>query len=333
MNISIANSIDDRQLELIILPTEKCNFRCSYCYEDFEQGGMKDQVSDSVIKLINSRISSLKKLHLSWFGGEPLLAQKVIEKISVNVLKLTEAYDLNYSASMTTNGYLLSPHILLWAMNLGIKDFQITLDGDENTHNLTRLRADKEGTFSTIWNNLILAKQLNLNFNIVIRVHFNPKTFENTKKFVEVLEKELLYDKRFSVHFHAISRLGGSNDSDIDIYDSKEEKERATNELYRLLNKNVRKCEPNSAYVCYAAKLNSFVIRSDGRLAKCTVAFHDDINNIGKLKSDGTISLDMDKVRKWALPVFQGNTIGAACPYSVISTRNNQITKIPTISL
>jgi uncharacterized protein len=34
----IAATISRKVQQLIILPTEKCNFRCSYCYEDFMIG-------------------------------------------------------------------------------------------------------------------------------------------------------------------------------------------------------------------------------------------------------------------------------------------------------
>jgi len=31
----LERSLSPRHQELILLPTEKCNFRCTYCYEDF----------------------------------------------------------------------------------------------------------------------------------------------------------------------------------------------------------------------------------------------------------------------------------------------------------
>ena len=32
----LAAALSDRYLHLILFPTEQCNFRCTYCYEDFE---------------------------------------------------------------------------------------------------------------------------------------------------------------------------------------------------------------------------------------------------------------------------------------------------------
>jgi uncharacterized protein len=52
-------------------------------------------------------------------------------------------------------------------------------------------------------------------------------------------------------------------------------------------------------HVCYAAKPNSFVIRADGRIGKCTVALYDDANTIGTLAEDGTVLIDNAKLQPW----------------------------------
>lgn len=49
-----------RDFQLIILPTEQCNFRCVYCYESFIRGEMKPSVIQSVKNLIDQRIPTLK---------------------------------------------------------------------------------------------------------------------------------------------------------------------------------------------------------------------------------------------------------------------------------
>jgi molybdenum cofactor biosynthesis enzyme MoaA len=36
----IASTLSNRIQQLILLPTERCNFRCTYCYEDFVLGRM-----------------------------------------------------------------------------------------------------------------------------------------------------------------------------------------------------------------------------------------------------------------------------------------------------
>ena len=51
--------------------------------------------------------------------------------------------------------------------------------------------------------------------------------------------------------------------------------------------------------VCYAAKPNAFLVRADGRIAKCTVALDNKLNSIGSINSDGTLSLDQLGAQRW----------------------------------
>ena len=52
----IAAAISPRIQELILLPTEKCNFRCTYCYEDFELGKMSEETRRTVMPHAMSRL-------------------------------------------------------------------------------------------------------------------------------------------------------------------------------------------------------------------------------------------------------------------------------------
>ena len=59
---------------------------------------------------------------------------------------------------------------------------------------------------------------------------------------------------------------------------------------------------------------NSWVIRANGSLAKCTVAFNDDRNRIGELNENGSLTLDHDKIQLWlrGLKSMDPSTLG--CP-------------------
>ena len=103
---TVAPWLSAKRLELIILPTEKCNFRCSYCYETFAIGRMQLAVQEAVCRLIASR-DDLDQLEISWFGGEPLLGLPVIRKIGAFAHAFADKYGIALLGSMTTNGYLL----------------------------------------------------------------------------------------------------------------------------------------------------------------------------------------------------------------------------------
>ena len=79
-------AFNTRRLELILLPTEKCNFRCRYCYEDFKIGKMTSRVVNAVKSLLHNRVSTLDRLDIGWFGGEPLLASEIVRDIQSHAL-------------------------------------------------------------------------------------------------------------------------------------------------------------------------------------------------------------------------------------------------------
>ncbi len=155
----IAQSFDNKRLHLIIMPTEKCNFRCTYCYEDFENGKMSRDVVDGIKSLILFRAPDLNTLEIGWFGGEPLLNLKLVEEISEfskDVMQSSKGY---FISSMSTNGYLLDLKSAESLTNKGVSAFQISIDGDRLTHDRSRILASGSGTFDKIWRNLLDIKK------------------------------------------------------------------------------------------------------------------------------------------------------------------------------
>lgn len=157
----LAPFMSNRRQELIILPTEKCNFRCTYCYEDYTIGRMSDDTIGGVKAFLDRRTPELDELYLSWFGGEPLVAKDIVFDISDHASALAKAHSgLRYRGSMTTNAYFLTPSTLSQLTAVEVLDYQITLDGPREMHNCSRLRADGKGTFDRIWENLLAGAYL-----------------------------------------------------------------------------------------------------------------------------------------------------------------------------
>ena len=147
--------LDPTCFELIVLPTEHCNFRCSYCYEDFSIGKMKRPIVEGLKELIAERVHDLDKLYISWFGGEPLLATSIILEVTSFARDLFVSNGKQFGSGMTTNGYRLSSQRFLELSRAGVERYQISLDGPRQIHDKTRLRSDGAGTFDRIWGNLI----------------------------------------------------------------------------------------------------------------------------------------------------------------------------------
>ncbi len=66
--------------------------------------------------------------------------------------------------------------------------------------------------------------------------------------------------------------------------------------------------------ICYAARANAFVIRSDGRGAKCTVALQDERNTVGRLCENGDIVVDPSRHLPWLQGLVSGDPIALSCP-------------------
>jgi uncharacterized protein len=310
------------QLELIILPTEQCNFRCKYCYEDFKLTKIKREVVEGIKNLLTIRGPELVRLRIQWFGGEPLLCFDIIEELMEFVDRdMPHPTDFTLDSIMTTNGYLLDPAKLATLTNLGVKTFQISFDGDEDEHDKLRVSAAGGSTFAKIWNNLVQASKTDLDFSVMIRVHLNQNNYSSVSKFLERIASDLGADPRFTVFLRGLSRLGGPNDSSLPVLDDKELEYSVSKLVDKAHSLGLSAVTIDSYFgeadlaVCYASRFNSFVIRSDGRIGKCTVALYDEKNFVGRLRANGKIELDKEKILWWGRGNFSKDPLELTCPY------------------
>jgi len=269
------NSIET--LNLILLPTEKCNFRCIYCYEDFKNGKMNQDVIAKVKELIDNVLPSYKRLHISWFGGEPLLAFDIIKNISDYAVQKCKQMKKAFYSYMTTNGYCLTLDVVTELLKLHVMKFQITIDGCEAIHNKKRKLVNGDGTYNVIIKNLIDIRDNIKSHTIKIVIRINV-TNENSLSEIESLKNMFCNDARFVFN---IQPVFGKTDHEIYILNS-------TKKYYDLLNT----CDDNEFgeltaedQICYAAKSNTLMIRADGTIGKCTVNFNDPRNNFGNISS------------------------------------------------
>ncbi|MBD8523813.1 radical SAM protein [Lysinibacillus fusiformis] len=298
----LAKLLSSQYQELILFPTEQCNFRCIYCYEDFEVGRMSKKTVDGIKALLKQRIPELRELHLSWFGGEPLVAKDIVLDISSYASELSKQYsNISYYGSITTNAYLLTPKVFSNLVSVGVKNFQITLDGPDVIHNQRRLRANGEGTFDRIWTHLTYMQESSLQFKVTLRVHFDLNSINHLLTFIDVLRNKFANDARFNILFKPLEHLGGPNDHLVEVVPFADREKIITSFNQRLYGKTQSNKNENAEnpYVCYAAKPNSLTIRANGSIGKCTVALNDPRNQIGVLQSDGTLTLDKDRLNPW----------------------------------
>lgn len=302
---------ENRMLQLIILPNEDCNFRCTYCYEDFLKSEMKESVQQGILNFLEKNVKNYSRLLISWFGGEPLKSFDVIKRMSAPIKEICAKYNVQYHANITTNGYLLNSKTFEELLDMNVRSFQITLDGTAETHDSYRVGRFGEKTFDTIFSNLLKMKQSDKPFNVVLRSNINQEVSTVMDNYISLVSSAFVEDPRFMLHFVPIQNLKGEQTADIHLCDTKmlfpfyeKAKEKGFNfDFYKQY------LRPGGSE-CYASSPSSCVIGSDGMIYKCTVAFNNPMNHVGDILENGEMVIDEEK---WSLWVTGGVNEDASC--------------------
>lgn len=323
-------------LDLTLLSSEDCNFRCIYCYETFERGTMEPWVRTALIRMMEQRAPHLRRLTVSYFGGEPLLGFEAIAEVAPAFLKLAGEHGIRFSSGMTTNAYLLTPDTFAKLLQWNIKQFQVTIDGLPEDHDCRRMLKGGGPTFSRILENLKAIQTFPNEFGVMLRVNFDQANARRMREFIALLGcfKE---DARFKLFFYPIRQLGGSNDGSLKTCGDMDPQRDVLEVLGREMGMQVHRTVPNSrpfGEPCYANEPQHLTVGANGNLMKCTVMLDSNPRNIvGRLKEDGTMAIDIDRFARWCTPHFRDDSVcrkcfflplcgGAVCP--VRRVVNNQ---------
>ncbi len=332
---SYMQRFDNKRLSLTIAPTLYCNFNCPYCFEQNRQNiSMSDDTEDRLIELIKN-YSGITNLHITWYGGEPLIAfdriksitkrLKQIEKkfvfdkksyalmdaqgIQKNIItslkKMSNKYFLNeqgfwqsimsslgnentskfysliksscsrgypFSASMISNGYLLTKEKVDELEELNIRKIQITLDGNEDTHNQRR-NVKTGNSYQIILKNLDYLLKTTNNVQIAFRVSVDNTNHEQYAEVHNMLVKRYK-NKNMFIYPGFIQDAAKINEGCASIEGCYMDREKKA----EFLMGQVGKLAPsgNQLYYprinppeCMARRINSLLIDAKGDIYKC----------------------------------------------------------------
>ncbi len=153
--IRIALSRNERlsHINITIIPTWRCNLRCSHCFvmHKLKKTGDSqidvDKIYGFVAKLKTKHIN-LRSVKILFVGGEATLNTDLCLEVIQKAPK-----DLEYSFDMTSNGILLDKNIL--KLYSSLDDFMISLDGTNHTHNNQRKSLDQiDDPYTITYNNI-----------------------------------------------------------------------------------------------------------------------------------------------------------------------------------
>lgn len=254
-------------LALTIAPTMECNFKCTYCYEEgCRYNTMKQEIKEQLLMFVENSMNNIKNLDITWYGGEPLLQIKTIEYLTTEFRKLCEKYNVNYHASIISNGYLLDRKMAQRLSELDIKNVQITLDGPKEIHDSRRMLLNDKGTYDRIIENITHINDL---IFVSIRMNIDETNKHNAYKVLEDLKERGLSKKVF-IYVAQVDDVNNSNLTKLCTVS--EEFGSFEIEFLKKARQygfdNIKLPHMNIA-ICGAVMENAFVIDPLGNLYKC----------------------------------------------------------------
>lgn len=264
---------DTSILSITLLTTYDCNMKCTYCFEEgvIKNHYMSEETSRRTVQWLAQKLKSVRPatLRLLFFGGEPMMNRKGMLFIARNLHEITSQKDIELDLRIITNGVVLPKDHIKEMVGLGLKEIKVTLDGDESSHNLTRVFKNGNGTFKKIIENLKKIKGL---VPISIGCNFDERNKESIPALLNKLNAEGLGDAIDLINFKPIFQNlenAGKGQFDVCTYSDVD-----VNDILRFkreTQKNGFKTrEGISLGPCEAARENSYTIDPDGKIYKCS---------------------------------------------------------------
>ncbi|RST23034.1 radical SAM protein [Streptomyces sp. WAC04770] len=158
-----------RRYSLTVVTATDCNLGCPYCFQNtapaepgrfdpprIPRAVLDDATIEKIAAFTGPRMRSAgtDRLFVLLFGGEPLLNPAACRGLLSRLGQLAPV-----TASMVSNGVLLTPTAATSLSALGLRSVQVTLDGTRDLHDGMRTTRAGRGTFERIIANLAAAQE------------------------------------------------------------------------------------------------------------------------------------------------------------------------------
>lgn len=275
-------------VRVTVNPTLDCNLRCWYCYENHEKGSvMSVAVIKNTIKFLEKTVSSptLKKVQISFFGGEPLLKyHKVVKPLITSCHDICEKNGKIMTIGFTTNGVCLTPEVVNDLKKLSSDiSVQVAFDGGKKYHDQVKCFPSGLGSYDIVRDNLINAIQ----HGILTTVRCNY-TLDNLDSFITLVDdfKEYWEYPNVRFAFHKVWQEPQTSELNSQI-------QQMRNKMSRMkIQSNVDSFLGDSISPCYGDFDNNYVVNYNGDVYKCTARDFRPENRIGYLSAIGDIILN-----------------------------------------
>lgn len=191
-----------------ILPTLRCNARCTYCYEQGrEQGTMTPEIVEQTIRFIlDTRRAD--KVNFTWFGGEPLLGEETIDRICEGMRQA----GASYSSFVVSNGSLITPRVAAKMKEIwNVKKIQISVDGAESDYIRRKRYASYHDYYHAVMKSVGELSEAGI--HVSVRCNVDENNWERIQEFVNDMAAGVLHKSNVTIYFSPLDYVrAGEND-------------------------------------------------------------------------------------------------------------------------
>lgn len=131
-----------------------CNLSCEYCFAsqgkyNGDRAIMSVEVGHRAIDYLLENSGHHRNLDIDFFGGEPLMAWKVVKEIVTYARSKEKEWNKKFRFTFTTNGMLLNDEVTDF-LNQEMYNVVLSLDGRKEVHDRLRTTVTGKGSYDSI---------------------------------------------------------------------------------------------------------------------------------------------------------------------------------------
>lgn len=297
MAIRNANNFCTSHAGFQILPTTGCNACCFYCYEqDFVSETMSEATIEATIAFILRYCENVADVNITWFGGEPLLCEDIIAKISKELLVAFESKGIGYGADIITNGSRIDKDCANRLKNkYKVNSVQITLDGQGDEYLRRKAYIEKDISYERVLDSIALLADSDI--DVLVRLNIDRENIDSCLHVLDDLSQ-------LQTTIHRIWPYAAPLYSDRG-YEHCFSRQELNNAFMRVFTHLIDRGFITSVNglptsfmnaACCAKGLNNFVISPSGEISKCEHLLNTPAEVIGTVYSGITFT---DALSSW----------------------------------
>lgn len=293
-----ANYFESHMLNLVLVPTLKCNLACPYCFE----AGHKTMETVShyfpaLKAFAEKHFEKYETVQISLFGGEPLLFSDALLDYLSFLSKLKKNKRYNLITSIVTNATLLDKKTADRLLENDCVSLQATIDGDKEMHNTLRVNSSKVPTYDTIVSNFQAVVDLGIarkkKTHFILRLNLYNQNVESVRKTLSDVDERLR--SHIDVLFRPIYSTACFESKNTDNCHNLRGYYEAAEKLgYGIVQNSyfLQQCEAGG-------DKNFFYVTPDLKTWKCLGDMSYKAACFGEIRPDGDLLLAGDKLAAW----------------------------------